>query len=132
MKENKKEYKIWLTKAGDDLLWTKSNIKADIYYGACFTSQQSAEKSLKAYLLYQKGRFDKIHDLVKLIDDCIKYDKSFSRYRKKTAKLSFYYIQTRYPDISELDRFTQKEAEEAFINAKEIFDFVSDKINKPK
>ena len=130
-KSEKKEYEIWLNKALDDILWTESNLKEKIYYGACFTAQQSVEKSLKAYLLYKQGRFDKIHDLVELIDNCLKHDKNFRSYRKRIAKLSFYYIQSRYPDISEIDRFTKEEAEEALEIAKTVVDFVSRKIKRP-
>ena len=71
----------------------------------------------------------KIHDLVKLLDECKKFDDSFEKYRQKTAKLTFYYIHTRYPDISELDKYTREEADEAFEIAKEITDFVSQKLN---
>lgn len=125
-----KEFNKWLERAEDDLKWTESNLKEKVYYGACFTAQQSVEKALKAYLIYKQGRFDKIHDLTKLIDDCIKYERDFTEYRKEITKLSFYYVQTRYPDISEVDRFTQEEAEEAYEIAKELVDFVERKIKK--
>lgn len=125
-----KEYKIWLDRAFDDLKWTKSNLREKVFYGACFTAQQAVEKALKAYLIYKQGRFDKIHDLTKLVDNCRHYDKDFADYRKEITKISFYYVQTRYPDISEVDRFTQKEAEEAFEIAKDVIDFVERKIKK--
>ena len=38
-------YKDWLIKASDDLKWTKHSIESKVWYGACFTSQQSAEKA---------------------------------------------------------------------------------------
>lgn len=122
------EYKIWLEKAEDDLKWTQSNLKEEIYYGACFTAQQAVEKVLKAYLLYKKGRFDKVHDLITLLDDCVVYDQDFTEYRTRIAKLSFYYMQTRYPDISEIDKFTREEAEEALEVATEFIEFVSSRI----
>lgn len=122
------EYKLWLNRAEDDILWTKSNIKEGIYYGACFTAQQAVEKALKAYLLYQEGRFDKVHDLVKLIDECIVFETQFQLYREKVAKLSVYYVQTRYPDISELDRFSKSDAQEAYASANEIVAFVRNKV----
>lgn len=128
MRDNKREYQVWLDKAHDDLKWTESNIREKVYYGACFTAQQAAEKVLKAFLLYKQERFGKVHDLVKLIDECASYDKDFSLYRNKIAKLSFYYAQTRYPDITELDKFSQEEAAEALSLASEIVHFVSDKI----
>lgn len=128
MSGTKNEYKTWLEKAEDDLKWTESNLKEEVFYGACFTAQQSIEKALKAYLLYKQGRFDKVHDLKTLLDACAVYDSDFKQYQTQIVKLSFYYMQTRYPDISEIDKFTQEEAEEAFQTAKEFIEFVSGKL----
>ena len=123
-----KEYLVWLEKARDDLNWTKANLREEIYYGACFTAQQAAEKTLKAFLLLKNGRFDKVHDLVKLLDDCILHQKDFGKFREVVAKLSFYYTQSRYPDISEVDKFTKEEAEEALEVAEKLVEFVSSEI----
>lgn len=128
MKKAKKEYLIWIKRAQDDLLWTMTSIKGKIYYGACFSSQQAVEKALKAYLLFIQNKFDKIHDLVKLLDECVTFDSSFRTYRRKVASLTFYYIQTRYPDISDLDKFTLADAEEALSIASEIVSFITKKI----
>jgi HEPN domain-containing protein len=122
------EYNIWIKKAHDDLKWTEANMREKIFYGACFTSQQAVEKILKAFLLYKIGKFDKVHDLVSLIDKCIEIDSNFNSFRKPIAKLSFYYIQSRYPDISEIDIFSKEEAENAFVIAKKIVEFTVTKI----
>lgn len=132
MKQRKKEALVWLERAVDDLSWTKANINAKIYYGACFSAQQAAEKALKAFLLYQKGKFGKVHDLVKLLDECARYQAKIKSFRKKVAKLSFYYIQTRYPDIMEVDKFTKEEAEEALSISSKLIDFVSKILNKAR
>jgi len=50
MRNNEKEYILWWRKAKEDLKWTEANIREKIYYGACFSAQQSAEKALKAFL----------------------------------------------------------------------------------
>lgn len=123
-----KEYKIWLEKANDDLKWTKANLKEEVYYGACFTAQQAVEKALKAYLLYKQGRFDKVHDLKTLLDNCATYDQDFTQYQTRIVKLSFYYMQTRYPDISEIDKFTEEEAKQALAVATEFIEFATNKI----
>lgn len=47
------EYKRWIGKAQDDLRWTKHNLNGAVYYGACFTAQQSAEKAFKGYLNFK-------------------------------------------------------------------------------
>lgn len=110
--------------------WTEANIREKIYYGACFSAQQSAEKALKAFLIYKKGRFGKIHDLVSLLGQCTKADSSFTRLKKKVAKISRYYIQSRYPDIGDIDRFTYDESHEAFEIAVEVLSFVNKLIGK--
>lgn len=46
-----REYFVWFEKAKDDLQWTEANIRENIYYGACFTAQQAAEKALKAFVV---------------------------------------------------------------------------------
>lgn len=79
------EYLLWFEKAKDDLLWTKHNIKSRVWYGACFTAQQAAEKSLKAYLLFKKVPLRKMYDTRALIELCMKYDSSFRTLRKKSG-----------------------------------------------
>lgn len=53
------EYRLWLKKARNDLRWTKHNLETKEYSGACFSAQQAAEKSLKAYLLFKGKPFAK-------------------------------------------------------------------------
>lgn len=122
------EYDLWLEKAEDDLHWTKANIREKIYYGACFTAQQAVEKALKAYLIFKKGKFDKVHDLVKLLETCSEFDKEFTRYKKEIAKLTFYYVQARYPDIGDIDVFTKIDADEALETAETIITIVTEKL----
>ena len=55
------EYKQWLNKAEDDLLWTKNSLNGKIWYGACFSAQQAAEKALKGYLISYEKPLRKIH-----------------------------------------------------------------------
>lgn len=49
----------WLAQAKSDLGWTLANIREKVWYGACFTAQQSAEKALKAYLLSKNKKVAK-------------------------------------------------------------------------
>lgn len=118
------EYEKWLEKAREDLEWTGHNIKAGVYYGACFSAQQSAEKSLKAFLLSHKKRLRKVHDVLALLEDCITIDPKFESLRHQCAVLFPYYIETRYPDLSEFVEFDQAKADEAFNAADKILEFV--------
>ena len=67
----------WLKKAEHDLNAVKSSIKTKNYDWACFQAQQAAEKALKALFIKKYKRLWKIHDLVKLLNDCAEYDQNF-------------------------------------------------------
>jgi len=122
-------YKDWIKTAKDDLKWTEQNIKGKIWYGACFTSQQAAEKGLKAFLIFKKKPLRKIHDLRALLQDCIYFDKTFSSFKKAVSSLTVYYVETRYPIFEEFQKFTKHEAEEAYRSADKIIEFVEKKLN---
>lgn len=123
-------YKVWIKIAKDDLNWTKHNIKSKIYYGACFTAQQSAEKMLKSFLIFSGKPLRKIHDLAALVDDCIKIDKTFAILRKEAKILYSYYIESRYPDLGIFSTVTEAQAKEAFKSAEKIVIFIEKKLIK--
>lgn len=117
----------WLSKAKDDLKWAQANIKSGIYYGACFAAQQAVEKALKAYLLFQGERLRKVHDLVMLVDEAKRFDANFDQFRDAAARISQYYVETRYPDINP-EKYTRDEAEKALSLAKEIVELVKKRL----
>ena len=122
--------KNWLAKAKDDLKWTEANIREKIWYGACFTAQQSAEKALKAYLISQGKETPKIHDLGALLEYSNKLDTTFKKLKSACAVLTDYYSPARYPDISQYMVFSKQNALEALNLATRIVDFVEKKIQK--
>ena len=122
------DYKKWILKANEDLKWTEGNLKEKIWFGACFTSQQAAEKALKAYLIKEGKEPIKVHDLEVLLRRCIKIDGSFQSLKLKSVTLTDYYAPTRYPDIDVFVDFTEEKAEEAYQFAKEIVEFVESKL----
>lgn len=126
----KPAYALWLAKAKADLSWTAANIREKIYYGACFTAQQAAEKALKAYLL-SKGQLPRrIHDLGALLEEAKRFDPSFEELREAAAALTDYYAQTRYPDIAEFVVHDEEQAKEAFSLAEKIAQFVEKRIGQ--
>lgn len=122
------EFKTWLDKAEDDLKWTKHNLDGEIYYGACFTSQQAVEKALKGFLLFKGQKLRKVHDLLALFEDCIGVDSSFEEFRPEIEVLSRYYITTRYPIYEDLVIFSKRDAEEAYEQAEKIIEFIRQKL----
>ena len=118
----------WLAKAQDDLRWTESNLREEVYYGACFTAQQAVEKALKAYLISQGKILRKVHTLDAILEECIAFDASFESIREIILPLVDYYIQTRYPDVSEFIDYTKEKAEDAYVRASEALAFINQKL----
>ena len=79
-------------------------------------------------MINQEKNIKKIHDLRALIEECIKIDESFEQLRNPCVTLNAYYAPTRYPDIAEFIDFTQEKAQEAYLLAKEVVDFVKAKL----
>lgn len=126
----KKSVKLWLEKAHDDLLWSKASLEDEIYYGVCFTAQQSAEKSLKAFLLSKDKIFRKTHDLSALLEECVNIDRSFEGLREIILPLIDYYVQTRYPDIGDFIDYNEEKAKDAIQRAAQIYNFIEEKLTE--
>ena len=68
---------LWVERASRDLLVAKyelNRMEGEVITEAvCFHSQQSAEKYLKAFLMYHKHNFEKTHnlELLRATDNCI-------------------------------------------------------------
>ena len=76
----------------------------------CYHCQQSAEKYLKGYLIYQGIFPPKIHELDTLCDMCKKYDAEFENIYGECEKLSDYGVQPRYPNEMHIDEHHMKKA----------------------
>lgn len=121
------KYNQWLEKAQDDLKWTQHNIDGGFYLEAGFTAQQSIEKALKYYLLSHGKQLRKIHDLTILLEDCASIDTEFQQFHTQSAKITFYYIESRYPEIVPSGNLSKAAAELAYEYAKNIIEFVINK-----
>ena len=92
--------KGWMVKADHDLEVTNHNeiLPSDV---VCFHAQQAVEKYLKAYLVANDIEISKelqIHDINKLIKECIKISQEFeSLLNIGVGKLTFYAVENRYP-----------------------------------
>jgi len=118
----------WISIAEDDLRWAQASFEDEFFSRVCFVCQQVAEKVLKGFL-YGNNIQQKTHSLLRLMDLCAKVEPSFVELKNDLAILDPYYIQTRYPDIGDIDRFDKKElAEEALVSAGNIFSFVKKQI----
>ena len=118
----------WISIANEDLRWAKASLDDGFYSRVCFVCQQVAEKSLKGFL-YGNNVQEKTHSLLHLMDMCAKKNSDFLELKNELAVLDSYYIQTRYPDIGDIDRFNKSEfAQEAISAAEKVLAFVIKKI----
>lgn len=114
----------WFKKARDDYKSAKVVLEEGGYYGTtCFLSQQMAEKYLKGFLIFKSGKMEKIHDLVKLLNECKKISPDFNELDEECVLLNDYYIETRYPLDTPVD-YSKKEAREALTAVEGIEKFV--------
>lgn len=123
------KFSDWLNQAENDLRWTMHNINGSFYPEAGFTAQQASEKALKYYLLSNGKELKKIHDLTVLIQDCMDIDQEFKRFLSESPKISYYYIESRYPPIVPTEAINKVEALEAYNFAQTLIEFIKEKIN---
>lgn len=125
---NKKLSQEWFEIGENEFNFAKAGFEElDAFYPQiCFLSQQAIEKYLKGFLIYNKKKFPKIHDLTELLKLCAKIDKSFLKFLKWTDTLSQYYLVSRYP--IEYPPAGKSEAEEALKIAEKIIGFVKRKL----
>ncbi len=95
--EEKNILKQWLQKAAHDLTAAEILIKAGpiILDIACFHCQQSIEKYLKAFLIYQNHEFTYTHNLDYLVNECAQFDADFKGL--DTKNMNVYAVRARYP-----------------------------------
>lgn len=124
----------WLAFAGDDLRIIQTVIKEGVYHLACFHAQQSAEKSLKGFIIFYKGSIEKTHSLVELLNEAIRINRELERFRDYCLILDRYYILTRYPDafpgVLPAGLPGKERAQEALKYTQEIFDFIKGVLEK--
>ena len=94
-----------------------------------FHIHQSAEKYLKGFLIYNGWNLEKIHDLVKLLEEAIKIDKSFNKFTKPLRKITNFYFESRYP-VGYKVEYSKKELKDSLNKTKNLVKFIKKKINQ--
>lgn len=118
----------WILFATADLKAAKILIDSDFALAIVFYHcQQSAEKSLKAYLNYRSKNIPKTHDLVGLLNYCALLDSEFKNLATEAYDLNPFSTSTRYPD----DAYFLPSMDTAIVcikQAEKILEFVQNKI----
>lgn len=122
----------WLYKADEDFGFAKTSLEQTKYFDqVCLHFHQAAEKYLKAYIVKFDLKFEKLHDLVKLLTICAAHDPSFRILEEDCRFLTPFYFEIRYAD--EVFITCKKEqAEEAYRRTKEIRGLIKEKIGIQK
>ena len=123
-------FEDWLEKANNDLLAAEAIIA---YYEEpptdtiCYHCHQVAEKCFKAFAIAKKALLRPIHELEKLIKDCVALDKSFEAFQDAAESLDRYYIDAKYPPGVPI-LYPKEEAQTALNQAREILAFTRNKL----
>lgn len=127
---NKKKVYIeeWLNFAKEDLDTAKVLLNGDFLFNRsiCYHCQQSAEKDLKAYIIYLDLPLNKTHNLIKLVDQISELDKEITHLQQAVEVLTDYIVTTRYPDDSDL--IADEESKLPFKESEKINNYIRSKI----
>ncbi|MEI7604249.1 MAG: HEPN domain-containing protein [bacterium] len=90
-------YKVWLAQAQYDLDAAVSCAQEGYYEWACFISEQSAEKAIKAIIVANGSVAPKIHKLTALVNMVKRIDPRFKREYFEVRELNVFTFIARYP-----------------------------------
>ncbi|HHT9119140.1 MAG TPA: HEPN domain-containing protein [Candidatus Hypogeohydataceae bacterium YC41] len=91
-------------------------------------AHQAVEKYLKGYLLLKGGTPGDTYDVVTLLKEASKHDKSFEKYLKPSQGMNCYYLDNRFP-ASEYSEPTGEEAKGYLDVAWEIINKVKELVS---
>jgi HEPN domain-containing protein len=116
----------WMDQAEGDLEHARSDLKGGFYDWACFSSQQAAEKALKA--VFQKlGAEAWGHSVADLLEELSKSRRIPEELMDLALELDKVYISARYPNAhpsgSPRKRYTKNEAQRIVEYAGRIVNF---------
>ena len=121
-------YRDWLEQAERDLQRAQLDVEYAYWEWACFTSQQAAEKAVKA-LLMNRGYTAWGHSITAMLRRLTE-PQSPPEVIERAQLLDAYYIPARYPngfaEGKPADYFNQRQAREAIHAATDIIRFCKD------
>lgn len=123
--KNENIIKDWLRRAKSNLEIAKREkiSKYILYEDLCFDAQQSAEKAIKALLIYLKKEFPWTHSIEELLDIVSESSVDVPKNIRKAVVLTRYAVHTRYPGIG--TSVNKDEYKEAVKLAEAVFRWVS-------
>ncbi len=126
------KHKYWLQKAQSDLNLAQKGVlgEPNTLDSAIYHTQQCAEKSLKAFLIFLDYQdYFRTHDLTLLLAFCKKHNENFDFLSRDVAVLNPYATMFRYPDdfinVPEVDVVN-----DAILRSEKVLKFVKEKIKE--
>lgn len=111
--------KEWFDAAISDYHYAEVGLREDqIYPQIGFLSQQIAEKFIKGFLILRGVEPPRIHELPKLLNECVKIKADLEDLRDACELLTGFYVESRYPP--DMPQYSKEEIIEAFRNAQVI------------
>ena len=109
--------KEWFESADSDFQYAEVGLKSEeVFPQVAFLSQQVVEKYLKGYLVFNGVKPTRVHELPKLLDECVKVNSDLEKLRDACELPTGFYVETRYPP--NIPEYTKEEIAKAFKNAK--------------
>src|SRR3990172_3596639 len=126
---NRSEAERWIEYAESDLRAAQALLECREFFPRqiCFHAQQSAEKSIKAILVFEEVDFPKKHDL-DYLRDLIPEGWKFKETFPDLAELSIWAVESRYPGAT--PDVVEHEARASLHMAQAVFDAVTDELEK--
>lgn len=115
--------KKWLEKSAKDLRLAKQVFELGNEYleHSAFLCQQSAEKSMKAFLAHHKVRIKKTHNIQKINEVIAEIDRDLSASLQEAEVLTDFAVKYRYPE-AEVEELTEAHIKRALKLANAAFD----------
>lgn len=115
------ETAAWLRKAASDIRAAELELTVEppLSGDVVFHAQQTAEKALKAFLVWHRQTFRKTHSLEEIGEQCLDLDPSMRSLVDRAVPLTEYAWKFRYP--GDADGPPRAEAEESLAVAREVY-----------
>lgn len=125
----------WLRQAHYDLVQAERLLQDGVYSYAAFLAEQSAQKSLKAFLLSRGRRFIAIHSVGELAKEAAALEDRFAPLVDQGRRLDRHYLTSRYPDALPepaipAEAYVREDADQAVEIARAIFAAASEAIQR--
>lgn len=78
-------------------------------------------------MIYNGKELERIHDLVKLLQDAINIDCEFDKFKDAFRIITNYYFESRYPLGYEIE-YTKEEIKDALKQVKKLINYIKKKI----